>query len=311
MKSKVLPVVFAICFSLVQGTSALIGGATKISTLQHKLIQDLLDNYDKDSHPGGNSTVMVTLGAKLARLVKVEEVNNVIKAQWWMKQVWYNPDLKWNKSHYGNIDTVFVEPRRIWVPDVLLYNNGDEKVDAAGGVEKFKTKIKIESNGMQSWLAPTIFTSMCKMDIRYFPFDEQFCELQFGSWSYDSRKIDLQVDQNETKIHKEVYQENNEWKVTSVTAKKRSKRYPCCKYPYTDILVILHMHRRSYHYVVNLVFPCAVIAAMVFCTFLLPAESGERISLCITVLMAMTIFQELTSEKLPASSEGFILIGEI
>ena len=50
---------------------------------------------------------------------------------------------------------------------------------------------------------------------------------------------------------------------------------------------------------------------MVFFTFVLPPECGERVSLCITVLMAMTIFQELTSEKLPPSSDTFFLIGEL
>lgn len=48
---------------------------------------------------------------------------------------------------------------------------------------------------------------------------------------------------------------------------------------------------------------------MVFFTFVLPPECGERVSLCITILMAMTIFQELTSEKLPPSSDTFFLIG--
>lgn len=57
-------------------------------------------------------------------------------------------------------------------------------------------------------------------------------------------------------------------------------------------------------------FPCALIACMVFFTFVLPPECGERVSLCITILMAMTIFQELTSEKLPPSSDTFFLIGE-
>lgn len=67
-----------------------------------------------------------------------------------------------------------------------------------------------------------MFTSICKMDIKFFPFDEQHCELEFGSWSYDSSKIDIEIDQNETKIHREVYQENNEWNVVSLKGRNRS-----------------------------------------------------------------------------------------
>jgi len=30
---------------------------------------------------------------------------------------------------------------------------------------------------------------MCIIDITYYPFDEQRCELTFGSWSYNIRKV--------------------------------------------------------------------------------------------------------------------------
>jgi len=76
------------------------------------------------------------------------------------------------------------------------------------------------------------------------------------------------------------------------------------------VLLTLNLQRYSRYYIINLVFPCALIACMVFFTFVLPPECGERVSLCITILMAMTIFQELTSEKLPPSSDTFFLIGE-
>lgn len=87
-------------------------------------------------------------------------------------------------------------------------------------------------------------------------------------------------------------------------------KYTCCPNPYSEVLLTLNLQRHSRYYIINLVFPCALIACMVFFTFVLPPECGERVSLCITILMAMTIFQELTSEKLPPSSDTFFLIGE-
>ena len=61
---------------------------------------------------------------------------------------------------------------------------------------------------------------------------------------------------------------------------------------------------------VNLVVPCSLIGSMVLLSFVLPPESGERIGLGITVLMAMAIFQELTSNKLPVDS-NIPLLGEL
>jgi len=123
-----------------------------------------------------------------------------------------------------NLTSYFHFPLTSLIYSNTVFHSGDEKVDAAGGTEKFKTKIKLKSDGTHVWLAPTMFTSICKMDIKFFPFDEQHCELEFGSWSYDSSRIDIEVDQQETRIHREVYQDNNEWDVASLKGRNRSVR---------------------------------------------------------------------------------------
>lgn len=38
-----------------------------------------------------------------------------------------------------------------------------------------------------------IFMSTCNVDVRWFPFDIQRCELKFGSWTYDGWLLDLQM----------------------------------------------------------------------------------------------------------------------
>ena len=37
-------------------------------------------------------------------------------------QRWENHLLRWNKSKFGEIDRIHVEAKRVWVPDILLYN---------------------------------------------------------------------------------------------------------------------------------------------------------------------------------------------
>jgi len=39
------------------------------------------------------------------------------------------------------------------------------------------------------WPVPTKLLSTCKVDVTYFPFDEQFCLLKFGSWTYDGFQV--------------------------------------------------------------------------------------------------------------------------
>ncbi|KAL9973526.1 hypothetical protein ACROYT_G019995 [Oculina patagonica] len=182
-------------------------------------------------------------------------------------------------------------------------------MDAAGALEKYKTKIALSYDGNNSWMAPAMFQSICNIDIKYFPFDEQQCHMKFASWAYDVSMLDVYVNPEETGVLKGIYQPSNEWDLVSVDAVRKEVKYTCCPNPYSEVLLTLNLERHSRYYVINLVFPCALIACMVFFTFVLPPECGERVSLCITILMAMTIFQELTSEKLPPSSDTFFLIG--
>ena len=56
---------------------------------------------------------------------------------------------------------------------------------------KFKTLVILESSGRTNWMSPATFKSSCTLNIKYFPFDTQICELTFGSWTFDNRMLNL------------------------------------------------------------------------------------------------------------------------
>ena len=37
-------------------------------------------------------------------------------------QEWKDYNVIWNKSEYGDIDSVRIHPRKLWTPDLLMYN---------------------------------------------------------------------------------------------------------------------------------------------------------------------------------------------
>lgn len=91
----------------------------------------------------------------------------------------------------------------------------------------------------------------------------------------------------------------------------QQKENDCCGLPVADLTITMLLRRRTYYYVMSLILPCTLIACTIFLEFILPAESGERVGLGITILLSMAVFQELTSEKLPSSSEHFPLLGKL
>ena len=144
------------------------------------------------------------------------------------------------------------------------------------------------------------------MDMTNFPFDDQECSLKFGSWSFDSSKIDMKT-KNDSVINK-YYLINGEWKMLNMSVTRHVMKYQCCPHAFVDVTVTVKIRRESLDYILKLIIPCSLISSMIFLGFVLPPESGERIGLSITVLLAMTVFQQLSSELMP--SYGFPLLGQ-
>lgn len=170
-----------------------------------------------------------------------------------------------------------------------------------------ETNVVIRYDGQIMWDSPAITKSSCKVDVSYFPFDGQQCRLTFGSWTYNGNQIDLRNKQDTGDLTDFV--ENVEWQVLGMPAKRNVIVYGCCSEPYPDVTYTLLLQRRASFYVFNLLLPCVMISFLAPLGFYLPADSGEKVSLGVTVLLALTVFQLMVAESMPPS-ENVPLIGK-
>jgi len=247
-------------------------------------------DYDPLERPVINesSSIMVTFGITLQQIIDVDEKNQLLVSCLWLNLEWNDYNLAWNTSEYGNIDNVRIDPRRIWTPDLLMYNSADEKFDGT-----FQTNVVVSDNGTCLYVPPGIFKSTCKIDIAWFPFDDQKCDLKFGSWTYNGWKLDLTLkDENGGDISSFI--PNGEWDLIGVPGLRESKEYDCCPEPYVDITFTVHIRRRTLYYFFNLIVPCVLISSMALLGFTLPPDSGEKLTLgtyfnCIMMMVASSV----------------------
>nr|XP_057945340.1 neuronal acetylcholine receptor subunit alpha-7a isoform X2 [Doryrhamphus excisus] len=255
---------------------------------EKRLYRDLMVNYDPLVRPVLNESeiLMVELGLNLMQIMDVS---------------WNDCQLLWNTSDYNGVSTMRFPDHLLWKPDILLYNSADERFDAT-----FHTKVLVNQSGGCLFLPPAIFKSTCYIDVRWFPFDIQKCDLKFGSWTYGGWSVDLTM--SEADISN--YVANVEWDLVEVSGKKNDHIYECCPEPYPDVTYTIVIRRRTLYYGLNLLLPCVLISILAMLVFLLPADSGEKISLGMTALLSLIVLMLLVAEIIPATSDSVPVIGQ-
>ncbi|CAI4226524.1 unnamed protein product [Auanema sp. JU1783] len=273
-------------------------------TEEQRLLYYLLRNYEKAVRPVRNAsaTITVRLGMTMTNIFDMDERNQVLTINVWLDQEWNDELLRWNPQDFGGIESLRIPCDLIWLPDIVLYNNAD---DYTAGY--MRSRAMVLYTGTVFWPPPTQLRSTCKVDVSLFPFDEQKCFLKFGSWTYHGFQVD--ITNRSDNIDLTNYVPSGEFELVRVSQKRRVVKYTCCPEPYPDITFFIHIRRKTLFYLYNIVFPCLMMSVLTLLVFMLPPDSGEKIALGITVLLAFSVFVLAIAEKMPETSDSMPLIG--
>uniref|UniRef100_A0A7E4VNT3 Neuronal acetylcholine receptor subunit alpha-7 n=1 Tax=Panagrellus redivivus TaxID=6233 RepID=A0A7E4VNT3_PANRE len=269
---------------------------------ENRLLRDLMHGYLPEERPviDANQSVVVTVGVVLQQIVDLNEREEQIVVNLWLRYTWKDENLRWDPLQYENVTDLRHPVGAIWAPNILLYNSVDTPFDST-----YKTNLIGDSNGDITWVPPGIFKVGCKLDITWFPFDEQICFFKFGSWTFSGHQIDLQKGDFDFSE----YLENGEWAVVRNWVNRSEKFYACCTEPYPDVQFYIHLRRRTLYYAFNLIMPCGMTMILVMLGFTLNPQSCEKVGLQISVSLAICIFLTIVSEMTPKTSEAVPLLG--
>ncbi|CAF3536330.1 unnamed protein product [Rotaria socialis] len=286
--------------------------------LYEELIQ--IRAYNKLIRPVKHHSERLTvyLGLRLTQLLDVDEKNQIMTTNVWLKQLWMDEHLKWDPIHFNNITNISLPASAIWRPDLALLNNADGNYEV-----NLMTKATVYYNGRVIWEPPAIYKSSCTINVEFIPFDIQHCQMKFGSRTYSGEQVDI-VHINQTNGFIPVYGNNNiayaidladfyrsvEWDIMEVPATRNVQKYPCCPQTYPDITFLITLRRKTLFHTVNFIIPCVGISFLTILTFYLPSDSGEKVTLCISILVSLTVFILLLAELIPPTSLVVPLIGK-
>uniref|UniRef100_A0A2I4CTC3 Acetylcholine receptor subunit delta n=1 Tax=Austrofundulus limnaeus TaxID=52670 RepID=A0A2I4CTC3_AUSLI len=281
---------------------------------EERLINHLFKEraYNRELRPvkRQQDVVEVYLAMTLSNLISLKEVDETLLTNVWLDHSWTDYRLTWNKTEFDGIDTLRLPPSMVWLPEIVLENNNDAQFEVA-----YYANVLVDHEGACYWLPPAIFHSSCSINVNYFPFDWQNCTLKFTSLTYNAREIKMMLKQegNDTVewiiIDPEGFTENGEWEIIHRPAKKNTYRHiPKESNKHQDITFYLIIKRKPLFYIVNIIIPCVLISFLASLVYYLPADSGEKMTLSISVLLAQSVFLLLISQRLPETSTSVPLI---
>ena len=215
------------------------------------------------------------------------------------RQWWKDFRLTWTPSSYGGLSSLTVPRKKIWTPHIYLIDPANE-MKAIGDD---KVIARIHSDGSTMWSPGGLVQSLCDVDLYSFPFYTQTCSITLTIWGYYGTEAVLVPINNLTIVDTTFYNKNAQWDL------KRATLSPLNNGGRNSLMKVqLTLQRLSLYFVINMLVPVFLLSVLNPLVFVLPVDSGERVSFAVTIFHSFAVFMTLIIENMPKSSEPMAAI---
>ena len=252
----------------------------------------LFNSYDPAIRPIFGQRLNVTVGFFLFSIKDFDEKSGTLTSVGGPFYMWNDPRLTWNPLDNGNLYTFPITASKLWYPNLYLINPAN-KMEPIGD-ESFV--LRMSYNGDVWRYMGSIIKTTCDIDMTYFPFDTQECQIDMSAWGFLASEIFLTPLQSDVDLT--YYNENSQWKVV----KSELKEYQL-KGIDGMVTVKFSLKRKPEYFAINILAPIFMLCLLNPLVFFLPMESGERISYTITIFLSLAVFMTLISDNMPQSSD--------
>ena len=260
----------------------------------------LLSGYMKDVFPRDNESepLNIDIGCILFSVNSFQEVEERISVTAGIDLSWTDISLAWDPTSYGGKEYTLFPSNLIWKPYVFLLNTPDA-LKIVGEDSEYIAFVNY--NGSVSNTPGDVMVATCPADVSKFPYDVQICTLEFVPWGYLSSAIKF-TSQTDS-VYTFYYTENSNWKIT-----QHSTSVELVGVGIYSFKVKITIKREPTYYMVTIIIPTLLFCLLNPLVFLLPVDSGDRISLSMTILLSYAIFLTLVSSSIPATSNPMCVL---
>lgn len=258
-----------------------------------RLYGDLMANYSVRVRPvlDQEKPVIVSILYALVYMNNFDAVNGVLTTASTLQFRWTDENLQWNPQNYGNISWIRLKVSDVWTPVLLLGNSADNPSLKIGNVQNDKSVLLYSDGGLR-YLVSGILSTMCYPSITYYPYDQHDCILEIAPLE-PMTDVTLQV---EASIMIPGAESHPLWTINVTGIRHYVYMY------YTFVEASLELKRRPTYTVIVVIIPVMLLNALNIFVFLIPSDSGEKVSFATTILLTISVYLTTMSELIPNTS---------
>ncbi|XP_043329503.1 5-hydroxytryptamine receptor 3C-like [Cervus canadensis] len=259
----------------------------------------------KDYRPVINFSIptRINISFTLSAILEVDAQLQLLTSFLWLKLVWNHPFISWDPEECSDIKKLAITAENLWLPDIFIVESMD--VDhTPDGLSAY-----VSNDGRVVYNKPMRVTSICNLDIFYFPFDQQNCTLTFSSFLYTEESMLLGMDKEVWEIMDDSCDHGRtqgEWELLGIN--KANPKMSVGTSLFDQIMFYVAIRRRPTLYIINLLVPSSFLVAIDALSFYLPAESDNRAPFKMTLLLGYNVFLLNISNLLPATGTSLISV---
>ena len=222
----------------------------------------------------------VKLKTSISSIISLDKTNGRLIFNGRILAVWSDVFLTWNEEKFGNITRIETTRNQIWVP--VFRHMCDTSLDLA------TTALWLNSNGTVHMSLVGRFVAHCGIDIKFYPTDETTCISTITTTGFGASHIRMLtlIDRMELKD----FIDHSEWDITETNASIFRHADVDINMELDAYKLVFILNRRVGIKMLNAVLPAILIAILNMFIYIVPVESGERISFSVTVLLAYIFF---------------------
>ena len=223
---------------------------------------------------------------------QIHDTENKLKVRvlfsvWWKDET-ISLEPPSNNSYYYQ-PVVFMKEKElsVWYPTIILRNTFGQ-TSYLGSFSKIYGMV-VYDDKIINMLGFHEFKSECEVDMTYFPFDTQVCSFKitgrpseiFFSWG-------MCIMENT----------NSEWVNANVNYTLSD----------TSLTCTIKATRKPTFLIMNLIVPVALIGFLNVFVFIVPANAGEKLQYCVSILLSFNVYLGILVDNVPANSEKMSLL---